>query len=181
MMMMKQPPYSVPTKQGDESERPTANVVEDTQQQQQQQQHGDDAFSRYSNDLQRMKAILLLTEDQDLQADDDDDVEALAAINRALSRMGMTNITRLNQDNTERREGNNSRSIQQGNVRKTRLSWELHPILLDALDNEDGVDAFDDDGSARRIADDGDDEGDNEGDDKATEQQAPSQVQDQEE
>jgi hypothetical protein len=34
-------PYTVPTKQGDESERPTANVVEETQ-----QQH--DAFLRYS-------------------------------------------------------------------------------------------------------------------------------------
>ena len=165
--MMKQPPYSVPTKQGDdddEREIPTAKgVVGETQH---QIQHDDDAFSRYSNDLQRMKAILLLSEDQDLQADDDDDVEALAAINQALSRMGMTNITRLNQDNTERREGNNSRSIQQGNLRKTRLSWELHPNLIDALD--------DDNNGAHRIADDGD-EGD--GDDESTERQASRQVQ----
>jgi hypothetical protein len=66
----------------------------------------------------------------------DDDLDALAAINRALSSMGMTNLTHLNQDNNERRRRNNSRRIQQGNVRKTRLSWELHPILIDALDDD---------------------------------------------
>jgi hypothetical protein len=151
-------PYTVPTKQGDENERPTANVVGETR-----QQYDDDAFSRYLNGLLRMKALLLLSEDQDLDADD-----ALTAINRALSSLGMTNLTaHLNQDNNERRRGNNSRSIQQGNVRKTRLSWELHPILLDALDDDNG---------AHRIPGD-----DDEGDDEATEQQAPSQVQDQEE
>jgi hypothetical protein len=157
MMMMKQPPSSVPTKQGDESERPTANVIEETQ-----QQHEDDAFSRYSNDLLRMKAILLLSKDQDLGAseDDDDDLEALAEINRALSSMGMTNVTHLNQRN-KRRRGNNSRRIQQENVRKTRLSWEVHPILLDALDEDNG---------AHRIPGD-----DDEGDDESTERQAPSQ------
>jgi hypothetical protein len=107
-------PYTVPTKQGDENERPTANVVGETQH---QLRHDDDAFSRYSNDLQRMKALLLLSEDQDPDADD-----ALTAINRALSSLGMTNLTaHLNQDNNERRRGNNSRSIQQGNVRKTRF------------------------------------------------------------
>jgi hypothetical protein len=163
-------PYTVPTKQADESERPTANVVEETQ-----EQHEDDAFSRYSNDLLRMKAILLLSdEDQDLETsddddDDDDDLDALASINRALSSLGMTNITHLNQDNNERRRGNNSRRIQQGNVRKTTLSWELHPILIDALDDDNG---------AHRIPGD-DDEGD--GSDESTERQAPNQVQHQEE
>jgi hypothetical protein len=138
-------PYTVPTKQGDESGRPTANIVEATQQ---QHVHDDDAFSRYSNDLHRMKAILLLSEDQDLVTKTyDDDLEALAAINRALSSMGLTNITHLNQDDNERRRGNNSRLIQQGDVRKTRLSWEVHPILLDALE-------LDDDNDAHRIADD---------------------------
>jgi hypothetical protein len=80
----------------------------------------------------------------------------------------MTNITHLNQDNNERREGNNSRRIQDGNVRKTTLSWELHPILIDVLD--------DDDIGAHRIDDD-----DDEGDDESTERQAPNQVQYQEE
>ena len=166
--MMKQPPYSVPTKQGDdddESEIPTATAKGVVGETQHQIQHDDDAFSRYSNDLQRMKAILLLTEDQDLQADDDDDVEDLAEINRALSSMGMTNITHLNYNN-ERRRRNNSRSIQQGNVRKTRLSWELHPILLHALN--------DDNNGAHRIADDGDG---GDGDDESTERQASRQVQ----
>jgi len=50
-----------------------------------------------------MKALLLLSEDQDPDADD-----ALTAINRALSSLGMTNLTaHLNQDNNERRRGNN--------------------------------------------------------------------------
>ena len=157
--------YTVPTKQGDESERPTAKYVADDS----QQQHDDDAFSRYSNDLLRMKAILLLSEDQHLDAtaddDDGDDLDALAAINRALSSLGMTNITNINLGNNGSRRGNNSRHIHDGNVRKTRLSWELHPILLDALD---------DDNDAHLIADDDEDEGD----DESTEKQAPSQVQD---
>jgi len=72
---------------------------------------------------------LLLTEDQDLQADDDDDVEDLAEINRALSSMGMTNITHLNYNN-ERRRRNNSRSIQQGNVRKTTRMVFAVPIWM---------------------------------------------------
>ncbi len=111
----------------------------------------DDAFSRYSNDLLRFKSLLLLSKDQEENDDDDDDdLDALATINRALSRMvSMSNLDRLNQGNgnvadaSKRRRGNNSRPIQQGNVRKTRLSWELHPSLilhdfmleLEALDN----------------------------------------------
>jgi len=162
-------PYTVPTKGDDESERPTASdIVGETQQQQQQRQQHDDAFSRYSNDFLRMKAILLLSEDQDLDAtaeDYGDDLDALAAINRALSSLGMTNIININLGNNGSRRGNNSRHIHDGNVRKTRLSWELHPILLDALD---------DDNDAHLIA--GDDE--DEGDDESTEKQAPSQVQD---
>ena len=158
--------YTVPTKQGDESERLTAKYVVDKS----QQQHDDDAFSRYSNDFLRMKAILLLSEDQDLDAtaddDDDDDLDALAAINRALSSLGMTNITNINLGNNGSRRGNNSRHIHDGNVRKTRLSWELHPILLDILD---------DDNDAHLIADDDEDECD----DESTEQQAPSRVDEQ--
>jgi hypothetical protein len=60
-----------------------------------------------------------------------------------------SNLDRLNQGNgnmadaSKCRRGNHSRPIQQGNVRKTRLSWELHPSLifhdfmleLEALDN----------------------------------------------
>jgi hypothetical protein len=151
--------YTVPTKQGDETERPEAkDAVGEAQ-----HQHND-TFSRYSNDLFRMKAILLLSEeDQDLEADDDDDLDSLAAINQALSSIGLSNLTHLNQSN-KRRRGNNSRRIQQGNDRKTRLSWELHPILLDALDDDSG---------AHRIAVDEEDE--------STENQAPNQDRDQDE
>lgn len=43
--------------------------------------------------------------------------------------MGLSDtIAHLNRD--KRRRGNDSRCIQQGNVRKTRLSFELHPNLL---------------------------------------------------
>jgi len=91
-----------------------------------------------------------LSDNQDDGDDDDDDLDALATINRALSSMVVkNNLDRLNQGNvnvagaSKRRRGNDSRPIQQGNVRKTRLSWELHPYLifhdfmlvLEALDN----------------------------------------------
>jgi hypothetical protein len=119
-------PYSVPTKLGDDdNERPTAmHLVGESQHQHQQ----DDAFSRYSNDLLRMKSLLLLSEDIEDNDDDDDDLDALATINQALSSVGLSNLTHLNRD--KRRRGNDSRRIQQGNERKTRLSWELHPDLL---------------------------------------------------
>jgi hypothetical protein len=137
--------YIIPTKQGDGDEGPTTkHLIGGVAQQ-------DDAFSRYSNDLLRFKSLLLLSKDQEENDDDDDDdLDALATINRALSRMvSMSNLDRLNQGNgnvadaSKRRRGNNSRPIQQGNVRKTRLSWELHPCLifhdfmleLEALDN----------------------------------------------
>ena len=68
--------FTVPVKHhdgdGDGSSK-HEHVVGETQQ---------DAFSRYSNDLLRMKAILLFTEDED-QADED--LDSLATINRALS------------------------------------------------------------------------------------------------
>lgn len=116
--------YTVPTKcyDGDGSPKPK-HVVGGTQQ---------DAFSRYSNDLLRMKAILLFSEDEDVDQGDDD-LDSLAAINRALNSVGISNLD-LNQgqgntDASKRRRGNHSRPIEQ-NQRKTRLTWELHPILL---------------------------------------------------
>ena len=108
-----------------------------------------------------------MSRDKDLEFDDDYDLDVLAAINRALSSMGMTNLTHLNHSNNERCRRNNSRRIQQGNLRKTRLSWELHPILIDALD--------DDNNGTHRIADDGD-EGDGD-DESTTERQASRLVQ----
>jgi len=91
-------------------------------------------------------------------------LEALAAINRVLSSVGMKNL----QNKNKRRRGNNSRRIQeqQGNVRKTRISWELHPDLhLHELMLE--LDALELDGP-QRISDD-------EGDDDSTKKQTPSQ------
>jgi hypothetical protein len=130
-------PNSVPIKQGEENDRPTAmhHLVAESQ----HQQH-DDAFSRYSNNILRMKSLLLLSEQED-DDDDDDDLDALATINQALRSVGLSDLAHLNRD--KRRRGNDSRRIQQGNERKTRLSWELHPDLilhdfileLEALDN----------------------------------------------
>lgn len=79
-----------------------------------------------------MKAILLFSEDEDVDQGDDD-LDSLAAINRALNSVGISNLD-LNQgqgntDASKRRRGNHSRPIEQ-NQRKTRLTWELHPILL---------------------------------------------------
>jgi len=114
---------SVPTKQGDEDRLAVIHLVEESH-----HKH-EDAFSRYSNDLYRMKSLLLLQEDLEVEDDDgDDDLDTLAAINRAFSSVGLSDIAHLNRD--KRRRGNDSRCIQQGYVRKTRLSFELHPNLL---------------------------------------------------
>ena len=131
MAAMKAYSISIPTKQGDGETMMIRHLVGASQQQQ------DDAFSRYSNDFVRMKSLLLSSEEYN----DDDDLEALATINRALNQVGVSNLSHLNRD--KRRRGNNSRSIKQRNERKTRLSLELHPTLLlhglelelEALDN----------------------------------------------
>jgi hypothetical protein len=127
--------YSVPIKLGDEDEEmPTAMHHLDLVGESKHQHHRqDDAFSRYSNNFLRLKSLLLLSKDVDQEEeedDDDDDLDALAKINQALSSVGLSNLTHLTRD--KRRRGNDSRRIiQQGNnVRKTRLSWELHPDLL---------------------------------------------------
>ena len=142
---MKAYSISIPTKQGDGETMMIRHLVGASQQQQQQ----DDAFSRYSNDFVRMKSLLLSSEEYN----DDDDLEAFATINRALNQVGVSNLSHLNRD--KRRRGNNSRSIKQGNERKTRLSWELHPTLLlhdlelelEALDNGSHRIFDDDDGN----------------------------------
>ncbi|KAL7429547.1 hypothetical protein ACHAXM_001776 [Skeletonema potamos] len=97
--------------------------------------------SGYSNEYLR-KSLLLLSGDLDLDDHDgDDDLDALATINRTFSSVGSSSLAHINRD--KRRRGNDSRRIQQGNERKTRLSWELHPDLilhdfileLEAIDN----------------------------------------------
>ena len=96
---------SVPTKlgqgqgQGDQAET-TRN------------RYQDDAFSRYSNDFVRMKSLLLSSREEDDHGNEDDDLDALASINRALSSAGISSISQLNRD--KRRRGNNSSCIKQG-------------------------------------------------------------------
>lgn len=156
---------SIPTKQGDgggdEMKRPKRVFGESSSVEPELQQQ--DAFSRYSNDLLRMKRILLLSDDDENQGEsnEEDDLDDLATINRALRSVGLSHPIHYQQpqqqgqDNAEpasrRRRGNNSNSIPQGNIRKTRLSMEVHPSLalfdfieeLDALDR--GVQHISDD------------------------------------
>ena len=100
----------------------------------QAQDEDQDAFSRYSNDVLRMKALLNISEDESA----DDDLDALAKINETLRGVGLTGLTgtsnRTNTNCPKRRKGNSAIAMpidqQQGSKRKTRLSWELHPCLL---------------------------------------------------
>lgn len=92
------------------------------------QNEDQDAFSRYSNDILQMKALLHFTEDESA----DDDLDTVAKINNALRGVGLSGLT-SNRDNVpKRRKGNSAVPIidQQGSNRKTRLSWELHPSLV---------------------------------------------------
>ena len=73
-----------------------------------------DAFSFYSNDFRRMKALL---------GKEEDSQEALAAVNDSIHG---TNDGRRN----VRRRGTGTRPIQEGVVRKTRISFEVHPSLI---------------------------------------------------
>ena len=139
----------VPTKQEDGDDRPTKHhrVGEAAAQQ--------DAFSRYSSNLLRMKAILLCSEDDE----DDDDMEAVTKINETFASAGLSNVLDINRHGgygnaddapSKRQRGNTSRPIQRGHVRKTRLSWELHPILilndlLSELDVTESAQAISDD------------------------------------
>ena len=109
-----------------------------------------DAFQFYSSDLQRLKTLILGSDE------DDDELNALAAVNDVLRRNGLSGITASRasevEDASKRRRGNNSQAIKQqqndsGTPRKTRLSWEVHPSLLlqDDLYDEDIHSVSDDD------------------------------------
>ena len=121
----------VPTKREDGDDRPTNTKHHRVGEAAAQQ----DAFSCYSSNLLRMKAILLCSEDDE----DDDDMEAVTKINETFASAGLSNVLDINRHGgngnaddapSKRQRGNTSRPIQRGHVRKTRLSWELHPILL---------------------------------------------------
>ena len=96
------------------------------------QQH-QDAFARYSNDVFRMKELLLFP-----QESADDDLDAVAKINEAFRDVGLSGPlinTSRNRGATppKRRKANSTKPVavdQQGSVRKTRLSYEIHPNLL---------------------------------------------------
>ena len=93
-----------------------------------------DAFQYYSSDLLRLKTLILGSEE------DDDELNALAAVNGVLRSAGLSGLTASSrasedEDASKRRRGNNSEAIKQkqnesGTSRKSRLSWELHPSLL---------------------------------------------------
>jgi hypothetical protein len=93
-----------------------------------------DAFTKYSNNLIRMKELLFLGDDSN--EGDDEDLNYLASLNDTLRHASISGeVDDLNNsDASKRRRGNNSRPIpQQGFIdveRKTRLSFELHPSLL---------------------------------------------------
>ena len=103
-----------------------------------------DAFQYYSSDLLRLKTLLLCSDE------DDDELNALAAVNDALRSAGLSGLTASrvskDKDTSKHRRGNNSQLIKQnesgsGTSRKTRLSWELHPdLLLHDLYDEVGED-----------------------------------------
>lgn len=94
-----------------------------------------DAFAKYSNNLIRMKTLLLLGDNEDDDDDDDDDsLDYLGPLNDALrcNRVSDHAARKNPGDATKRRKGNNSQPItHQGPIqRKTRLSFEIHPDLL---------------------------------------------------
>eukprot|EP00986_Skeletonema_menzelii_P003021 scaffold884_cov154-Skeletonema_menzelii.AAC.7 len=90
---------------------------------------------------QDMTPSLGIREEDNGGGDENDELDILASINRALSSVGLSSLAHLNKD--KRRRGNNCECIKQGHERKTRLSWEVHPSLLlhdfieelEALDN----------------------------------------------
>ena len=115
-----------------------------------------DAFQYYSSDLLRLKTLLLGADE------DDDELNALAAVNDALRSAGLSTLTaksEVSKDNdtdvSKRRRGNNSQLIKQKESetsRKTRLSWELHPnLLLHDLNDEveEDIQSVLDDGDIR--------------------------------
>ncbi len=92
-----------------------------------------DAFQYYSNDLLRLKTLLLSSDG------DGDELNALAAVKDALRSAGLSlsnlSASCADKDSSKRRRGNNSEPItielkESGTPRKTRLSWEVHPSLL---------------------------------------------------
>ena len=122
--------YTIPTKQHDGGARPTKphRVGEPDA----------DAFSRYSSDLLRMKALLLSPEEDEVN----DDLGAARKINQIFRNAGLSDVLDLDinhignahahgaSSKPKRRRGDSSRCVQNVSSRKTRLSYELHPDIL---------------------------------------------------
>ena len=91
---------AIPTKRHDGASQ--------TEPQAQDEDQDQDAFSRYSNDVLRMKALLNISEDESA----DDDLDALAKINETLRGVGLTGLTgtsnRTNTNCPKRRKGNSA-------------------------------------------------------------------------
>ena len=143
----------VPTKAEDNCSYSASFMRQITGQQQEESKSKFDAFQYYSSNLLRLKTLLLSDEE------DDDELNALAAVNGALRSAGLSDIAADHhvsnrEDASKRRRGNGPRPIKQkesGTPRKTRLSWELHPsLLLHDLDYQVGE-------IIQSISDDGDD------------------------
>lgn len=90
-----------------------------------------DAFQSYSSDLLRLKTLLFCHDEED------DDFSALAAVNGVLRSAGLNaTASRVSEekDDSKRCKGDNSqaRGITSGSgtLRKSRITWELHPKLL---------------------------------------------------
>eukprot|EP00984_Skeletonema_dohrnii_P030279 scaffold21663_cov148-Skeletonema_dohrnii-CCMP3373.AAC.2 len=144
----------VPTKVEDNCSYSASFMRQITGQQQEESKSKFDAFQHYSSDLLRLKTLLLSHDE------DDDELNALAAVNDALRSAGLSDIAADHhvsnrEDASKRRRGNGSRPIKRkesGTSRKTRLSWELHPsLLLHDLDYQVGE-------IIQSISDDGDDD-----------------------
>ena len=144
--------FTIPTKVGDNCSYSASLMKQATGQEKSEM----DAFQYYSSDLLRLKTLLLGADE------DDDELNALAAVNDALRSAGLSTLTaksEVSKDNdtdvSKRRRGNNSQLIKQKESetsRKTRLSWELHPnLLLHDLNDEveEDIQSVLDDGDIR--------------------------------
>ena len=132
--------HTIPTKRFDGGGGGTlpqscqAFALADRESETQPLQQDNDAFARYSNDVFRMKELLLFPEESA-----DDDLDTVSKINEAFRDVGLSGPlmnTSRNHGATppKRRKANSTKPVavdqHQGSVRKTRLSYEIHPNLL---------------------------------------------------
>lgn len=97
-----------------------------------------DAFQHYSNDLVRMKKILLKADDSKFGMANllavlnaDATVHVIEDLDNTDQKQATNSVGAKNQGSiTKRRRANDLRPIKQGVERKTRLSFECHPYLI---------------------------------------------------